>query len=207
MAVVGSTTSAPTSLRERNKARTRAELEEAAVGLFVRHGFERVTVDEIAAASGVSRRTFFRYFDSKEDVLLADQPRRLSELRAAFVVRPAGEPLLEVVRNALLTVADAYDRERKVMLPKVRIITSSPSVLARSLERQVAWERTLAELVAERLTVDPETSLAARVVGTTATAAMRAAVGLWLDSDEDVTLHALAAQALDLLAGGLQHLS
>ena len=195
------------SLRERNKARTRAELEEAALGLFARHGFDRVTVDDIAAASGVSRRTFFRYFDSKEDVLLADQPRRLAEAREAFVARPADEPLLTSVRHALLRVADSYESDRQVMLAKVRIIASTPSVLARSLERQVAWESTVAELVADRLGVDAGTSLIARVVGASAIAAIRVAVRLWAEGSGAADLHELTAEALDLLAAGLHPLA
>jgi AcrR family transcriptional regulator len=192
----------PTSLRERNKARTRAELEEAAVALFASRGFDRVTVDDIAAASGVSRRTFFRYFDSKEDVLLADQAQRLVDLRAAFVDRPPDEPLVAAVRKALLVIADAYEDERPTMFVKIRLIFSTPSVMARNLERQVAWENTLAELIAERLGVDVATSLEARVLGTSAIAAVRAAVGVWLDSGGAANLHDVCAEALDILLDG-----
>jgi AcrR family transcriptional regulator len=197
----------PTSLRERNKARTRAELEDAAIGLFARHGFDGVTVDDIAAASGVSRRTFFRYFDSKEDVLLAEQGQRLIDLQAAFLARAADEPLVVSVRESLLVIAAAYEAERPVTLVKIRLIFSTPSVMARNLERQVAWEDTLAELVAGRLGVEVNTSLEARVLGTSAIAAMRAGFRVWLDSGGVANLHDVCAEALDILLDGRRPLT
>src|SRR5205085_1024240 len=69
-------------LRERHRKRTAADLESAALDLFCERGFDAVTIDDIASAADVSRRTFFRYFASKEDVILSDHPRRLDELQA-----------------------------------------------------------------------------------------------------------------------------
>src|ERR1043166_5369694 len=79
-------------LRERHRKRTAADLEEAALKLFTEKGFDAVTIDDIAASADVSRRTFFRYFASKEDVILADHPKRLGELQAALDRPPADAP-------------------------------------------------------------------------------------------------------------------
>src|ERR671937_274110 len=89
----------PPNLRARKKAHTRRAIQEAALRLFLDKGYEATTVQEIAAAAGVSHMTFFRYFPTKEDVVLADEYDSLIvELMAA---RPAGEPALETIRHTL----------------------------------------------------------------------------------------------------------
>src|SRR5207302_6328968 len=84
--------SSAVGLRERKKARTREALQEAATGLFSRHGFDRTTVEEIADACEVSPRTFFRYFPTKEDVLFADAEARRERLLAVLADQPPDRP-------------------------------------------------------------------------------------------------------------------
>src|ERR671927_90907 len=103
-------------LRERHRKRTAADLEEAALRLFSAKGFDAVTIDDIAAAADVSRRTFFRYFASKEDVILSDPPRRLDELQVALDRRPADEPAMTALRQAILSLAGSYEEQREQML-------------------------------------------------------------------------------------------
>ncbi|HEX4359859.1 MAG TPA: TetR family transcriptional regulator [Pseudonocardia sp.] len=88
-----------TSLRERKKARTRADLQRHALRLFRANGYAGTTVDEIAAAAEVSRATFFRYFPSKEDLVRYDDVDPV--MAAAFAAQPAGTPLFTAVRSAL----------------------------------------------------------------------------------------------------------
>ena len=78
----------PTGLRERKKERTRAEIERVAMRLFLERGFDAVTVDEIGAAAEVSHRTFYRYFSSKEDLVLRDARDFLDEMRTELAQRP-----------------------------------------------------------------------------------------------------------------------
>src|SRR2546428_8277749 len=140
-------------LRERGSGLTAADLEAAALRLFGERGFDSVTVDDIAAEADVSRRTFFRYFASKEDVLLADHFVQLARLREAMAARPPDEPILTALRNALLsTTGDFEDRKEKAIL-RGRIMRDTPSLQRRSLVLQQAWAGALQEMAAERLKV------------------------------------------------------
>jgi AcrR family transcriptional regulator len=193
-------------LRERRKRLTAAELEAAALRLFGERGFDSVTVDDIAAEADVSRRTFFRYFASKEDVLLADHQVQLSRLREAMAARPTDEPVLTALRNALLSITGDFDDRRERVILRGRIMRETPSLQARSLMLQKAWEDAMQAMVAHRLGVDPVRDLRPGVVAATALAAMRVAFNNWLNAGATGDLIALTAQALDLLDGGLQSL-
>src|SRR5215469_12868893 len=93
------------NLRERNKARARAEIADAALRLFFDRGFEGVTVDEIVSAAGVSRRTFFRYFETKEDALLADYPELNARLSESMAATGPGDAM-HAIRTGLHGMAD-----------------------------------------------------------------------------------------------------
>jgi AcrR family transcriptional regulator len=149
------------TLRERKKVRTREALAEAALELFARQGFEATTVEQIAAAAEVSRRTFFRYFPSKEAALFPDRRRRLE----AFCNVQAQEPLssrgssnkeplssrgsnnkepfearLEAVRAALMELAADYTRLRERVIVQQRVVESCPALLAYDFELDRRWE-------------------------------------------------------------------
>jgi AcrR family transcriptional regulator len=197
---------ARTGLRERRKKLTATELEAAAFRLFGERGFDSVTVDDIAAEADVSRRTFFRYFASKEDVLLADHMVQLARMREAMAERPADEPVLTALRNALMSLTSDFEERKERIILRGRIMRDTPSLQARSLVHQKAWEEALQEMVARRLGVDPVTDLRPGVVAATALAAMRVAFTNWLTGGAKGDVIALTAEALDLLDGGLQHL-
>jgi AcrR family transcriptional regulator len=190
-------------LRERHRKRTAADLEEAALTLFCERGFDAVTIDDIAAAADVSRRTFFRYFASKEDVILSDHPKRLDELQAALDQRPPDEPALTALRNAIMSIAGTYEEDREHMLRRFRLMTTTPALEARSLCLQRNWETAVTEMVAARMTVDPAMDLRPGVVAATTMAAMRVATANWLAADGKGDVLVIVAEALDLLDGGL----
>jgi AcrR family transcriptional regulator len=202
----GAAGGARTGLRERRKKLTATELEGAAFRLFGERGFDSVTVDDIAAEADVSRRTFFRYFASKEDVLLADHIVQLDRMRAAMTARPADEPVLTALRNAVMSLTSDFEERKEKIILRGRIMRDTPSLQARSLVHQKAWEDALQEMVAGRLGVDPATDLRPGVVAATALAAMRVAFTNWLAGGAKGDVIALTAEALDLLDGGLQHL-
>ena len=190
-------------LRERHRKRTAAELEEAALELFTKKGFDAVTIDDIATAADVSRRTFFRYFASKEDVVLSDHPRRLDELQAALDLRPAEEPALPALRHAILSLVSSYEEQRDHMLRRFRLVTTTPALEARSLCLQRNWEAAVTAMLAERMKVDPAEDLRPGVVAATTMAAMRVATANWLAGGGKDDLPAIVASSLDLLDGGL----
>lgn len=193
-------------LRERRKALTAAELEAAAYRLFGERGFDNVTVDDIAAEADVSRRTFFRYFASKEDVLLADHFVQLARLREAMAARPGDEPIVTALRNALLSLTSDFEERKDKVIIRARLMRDTPSLQARSLVHQKLWEDAMQEMVAERLGVDPVKDLRPGVVAAAALAAMRVAFTIWLTAGCDGDVIALTTEALDLLDGGLGQL-
>jgi AcrR family transcriptional regulator len=164
-------------LRERNKLRRHEQITEAALRLFAERGFDGATIDEIAAAADVSRRTFFRYFARKEDVILDWKRRTADELREALAARPAGEPPLDAVHNALATVAAGYNAEPELTLGLLRLFESGPDLHPASGYQ--AWDEVLTEGIARRLGVDPLRDPAPRLVATVGFAVLTATVQSW----------------------------
>ena len=189
-------------LRERKKLRTQLELKRVALELFSERGFDHVTTDDIAAAAEVSKTTFYRYFDSKEDVLLGNAAEKLDQMREALADRPDTEPPLTAVRNAMLTLAGRYeiDREQKVLLG--RLVRETPSLAARNLEQQVATQNVLATFLAERLG-EPADSLRSVVLAANVLATLRVAIDHWVASGGKKKLPDVVSDALQLLADGV----
>jgi AcrR family transcriptional regulator len=191
------------TLRERNKARARAEIADAALRLFYDRGFEGVTVDEIVIAAGVSRRTFFRYFETKEDALLADYPELNARLSEALELTEP-DNAMDAIRAGLHGMADWYIQRSDDVLARSKVIRdTSMNVAARNLEFLTQWERGVAHAVADQVGVDasellPRTA-AAMIVG-----AFRAALTQWVRSSCGDDLHTLTDQALDLIEHGLE---
>jgi AcrR family transcriptional regulator len=171
-------------LRERKKLATRRALERVAFDLFSVHGFDGVTVDDITAAAHVSKRTFYRYFESKEDVLLSDQRRQLDALQAALDDRPADEDLLTSVREAFLHMADQYADGREVLTQRTRLIMVTPSLASRAAQHHILWERSLAGMIAGRMGLHADTDLRPRLAAATLLAALRVTLEHWLTGDE-----------------------
>jgi len=192
-------------LRERNKLRTRQEIADATLRLAADKGLEHVTVEQIAAAADVAPRTFFRYFDSKEDALLADHPERLELLRETLKSRPASEGPLTAVRAAVLDVAGDLEDHRDLMLCKVQLMENNPTLRGRSLEMMGDLERMIAEALAERTGVDLDADFRPFVIAGAVCTAMRVTIDRWAAMGGTGDLTAMVESALDLLDGGLDH--
>src|SRR4029453_5997385 len=124
--------------RERKRTRTRLMIQSEALRLFAEKGYADTTVEEIADAAAISPRTFFRYFPTKEDVVLWDEyDPQVGELLAA---RPDDEPVAESFRAIMReTLAGLLRRDPNELLTRVRLLSSVPELRARVLEMQADW--------------------------------------------------------------------
>jgi len=191
-------------LRERKKAQTRQALEDAALDLFVTKGFDHTTVDEITEACNVSRRTFFRYFASKEDIFSGDKDESDTQIFSTIAGRPADEPALESLRAAVVSMAEALREDQPRLQAKVRVINATPSLRSAGLEHEQGTVDRIVEALAQRseAPLDDDAVFRLRLVTQAAVGAMRAAIDRWVAAGAKEDLVDVANQALDLLAAG-----
>ncbi len=186
-------------LRDRKKLQVRAALVDAALRLFAERGFDGVTVDEIAAAADVSRRTFFRYFATKEAVVFARREEQLEHFRALLVDPPSDEAPFATVRRALLTLASDYVEHRRAILAVAALVRSAPSLVARDLEVDRAFEAVIVEHVVARSRRTVGDRRRARILAAAIVGAVRVTIEEWAERDGAPDLRRLGAEALDLL--------
>lgn len=180
-------------LRERKKAQTRRAIQEEGLRLFLAKGFEATTVQEIAAAAGVSHMTFFRYFSSKEDVVMSDDYDPL--IVRLIAERPAGEPAVEKVRSALKEgLRRIYAADREALLVRTRLILHTPQLRARLWEQQAATERLIVSALAGHAGHD-NVGLRDLVVSAACLAAVTTAVAVWAENEGAEELPDLIEQA------------
>lgn len=173
--------------RGRPSGTSARELELIALRLFTEQGFDETTVEEIATAAGVSRRTFFRYFDSKSAVLWHEFDVEVEELRAAFARVPAEVPLMDAIRQVVVGVNSYHAEDVPELRTRMNLISSVPALQASAAPHYDAWERAVSAFAAERLG-QPADSLYVLAIGRTTLAACRAAYDRWVArADNDLT--------------------
>lgn len=187
-------------LRELKKARTRTEIQRQALRLFRRQGYPATTVEQIAAAAEVSQSTFFRYFPSKEDLVLWDEydPRLVAALRE----QPPELSPIAALRAALSTVfAQMTPEELALQQDRGRLINTVPELRARSLDLGLQGVDALAEGLAERVGRSPGDFEVRNLMG----AVMGAMLTAWMAvaNDPDVDMVAISDAALAHLEAGL----
>lgn len=187
-------------LRERLRQTVRDELSEIAMEMFLRRGFDATTVDEIAAAAGVSRSTFFRHFAKKEDVILARLEARAEILRAAALARPADEPPMAVARGALVPLVDAFAGDRARSRALGRLLAETPSLRARELHKYLYWRNALAEALASRLGTELDRDMRPALIASVAVNAFDIALRTWRGTDTEAGLGDLVDEAFAILA-------
>jgi AcrR family transcriptional regulator len=191
-------------LRERKKRERRRHIEDVAMELFRRDGFEATTIEQIAAAADIAPRTFFSYFATKDDLVLADYTDRLERIIAELGRRPDHEPAWVALSASFATVASDYTAEVDRLASRFAIMATAPSVYARSLQLQAGWEQTLSEHLVARLGASANDP-APRLLAAAAVAVMRASLQHWLTGDRAVPLPVLVQQAFARLGNGLEN--
>jgi TetR/AcrR family transcriptional regulator, regulator of mycofactocin system len=188
--------------RGRPRGTSTRELELIALRLFAEQGFHETTVEQIAAAAGVSTRTFFRYFDAKSSVLWHTFDAEVDAIRAALARAPDDLPVMDAVRHAVL----AANHYRAADVPELRtrmtLVGTVPELAASATVHYDAWERAIREFVGRRVG-QPADSLFPHVAGRATLAACRAAYERWaVRADADLTVYLDAA--LRALASGFR---
>src|SRR5215469_3745675 len=191
-------------LRERKKQQTREALSWAALRLAIDRGLGNVLVEDIAAAAGVSPRTFNNYFSSKAEAITWRHLNRARRTADLLRTQPPGEPLWESIISAV--VAQAGD-ERATPDPEstagVRLMLSEPELQGEFLKASVVAERECAAVVAMRTGTDAGRDMYPWLVAAAINAAVRVANEQWLRAEPPVPLAPLLRDALTQIAAGL----
>ncbi|MGM7667160.1 mycofactocin system transcriptional regulator [Microbacterium sp. A93] len=196
---------APDRPMGRPRATTHDELEAIGMDLFRRMGYENVSVQQIADAAGVSRRTFFRYFATKSDLPWGDFAQEVDRLRATLTAVPDHVPLMAALRRAVVDFnrvsPESVDQHRA----RLGLILTEPELIARSLLKFQQWREAVAEFASRRLDMPPSAFLP-ELVGEIALSAAVAAYREWIPattSDLPTLIDTAFAAILDLDA--LEH--
>jgi TetR/AcrR family transcriptional regulator, regulator of mycofactocin system len=164
-------------------------LELVALRLFTERGFEETTVDDIAAGAGVSRRTFFRYFESKASVLWSEFDHEVDTIRALLDETSDDLSVMDAVRQAVIAANHYAAEDVPELRTRMNLISAVPDLAASAAMHYDAWERAISEFVARR-TGQPSNSLYPLAVGRATLATCRAAYETWASrADADLTVY------------------
>jgi len=183
---------APPTLSQRRRSQTREEIHRVAVDLVLERGLANVTVDDIAAAAGVSPRTFFNYFPTKRDALVWEPPQLPAESLTRFVTGDGR--LRDDLRDLLVAYVERSPRRRDDIQRLHAVVSAHPELSPLAQERFRRFEAILAEAVARRLGAETVT-FEASVIAAVAAAVLRAATWEWRDSGDDSPLSERLAEA------------
>ncbi|GAB2532536.1 mycofactocin system transcriptional regulator [Nocardia heshunensis] len=183
--------------RGRPPGTTARAVELIAIRLFAEQGFDETTVEEIAAEAGISRRTFFRYFESKSAVLWYQFDGEVARLREAFTQVPDDVDLMDAIRQVVVAANVYLAQDAPQLRARMHLLGTAPGAQAATGPHYDAWERTVSEFAARKLG-EPADALYPLAIGRATLAVCRAAFDRWvIDPDGDLTAYLdLALRAL-----------
>ncbi|MCU1659209.1 MAG: putative transcriptional regulator [Pseudonocardiales bacterium] len=171
------------------------QLELISLRLFTEQGFEETTIEQIACAAGVNRRTFFNYFPSKTAVLWYRFDDELNAIRAGLAEVGAGVAMMDAIRQVVVDVSRYRAEDVPELRARMNLIVSVPALQESAATHYEAWEQTISEFAAGRIGQPPD-SLFALAIGRTTMAAARAAYDRWVArADADLPVYLDAALA------------
>lgn len=185
----------------RRRSTTRDHITHVALELFATRGFDDVSVDDVAHAAGISRRTLFRYFSSKNAIPWADFDASLTNLRDLLNAVPHDVPLDAALRSALLEFNSFDESETPRHRRRMQVILQTDALQAYSMTMYAGWRGVIAAFVARRLDAKP-TELVPQTVAWTVLGVALTAYEQWL-ADETVSLPDALGQAFDIVREGL----
>ena len=191
----------PIPVRERTRRAVRSELAQLAADLFVEKGYDETTIDDLAAAAGMSKRTFFRYFASKEELVMGKYEFFGEQLAEDLAARPAGEPIWVSLRQVFGQVVDYVESEarRTASVAMEKIVRDHPALNASYLERVSRMQELLLDEARTRTGwPDPADPRTAAIVGA-AFSCLIAAWTTWLTTNQAQPFGDLLDQAMDAI--------
>ena len=193
-----------TELTERRRRLLRDEIRQVAVILFADKGFDSVTVGEIAAAAGLSVRTFFRYFATKDEVLLEYEHHLWHRLSEALSARPRHEGPVTALREALIATSHVNPSDRHRVVQLGRILAQAPDLQARSRGQRLAIDDEIVDMVTKRFSgQSAKNRTTARVIVSAMNAVAASEFSAWVSGGGRGDLAMRTGQALMVLEAGL----
>lgn len=189
----------------RRPSTTQDHITDVALALFAAHGFDEVSVDDVAKAAGIARRTLFRYYASKNAIPWGDFDAHLQHLRDLLAALSSEIPLTEALREALLSF-NTYDAQEMAQHRlRMRVILETAGLQAYSMTMYAGWREVIATYVAQRIGATPE-DLMPQTVGWLMLGVALSAYEHWL-ADESVALPDAIGRAFEVARPGLERLA
>lgn len=189
----------PAGLRERRREQSRIALVEAALRLMAKKGYDGVSVEEIADHAGVSRRTFFRYFETKESVLLDRRRSQLATFETALAAASPDDSPFRVIESALLDLGREYQADRERILKERALFMSSRDLGARDHQIDREFEEAIVKAIVRATGASKVSVRNARYFAAATIAVLRVAITEWAEAGGKTNLIATARPAFELL--------
>lgn len=190
-------------LRELTRRTVRAQIAERAIALFIAHGFEETTVEQIATEVGMSARSVFRYFDTKEDMVVGSMRESGVRLADALADRPADEDPWQALRGALSVLLSVMAEDREGALARARMFASTPSLRAARQQKHAQWRELLLPGMLARLGDGPRETreLRAAAITTAVLGCFDVSVTQWSEAGGTGSLENLLDAAITAVRG------
>lgn len=186
-------------LTDRRHRQTRSEIADAAIALFIEHGFDDVTMDQVANAAGVSRRTAYRHFPNKYDLVFDHLQRWLECFESVVAHRNPDEPTRDLCRRGILAVAALIQTTAPEVLAAWTVFRTHESLRGRTARAHDDWRAAYAALIAEDLGTTPSNQLRTQTIAGSLVAMTSALCGVWAVRQPDADMVELTREALEVI--------